>query len=407
MIKYYLFIIPIIVVSCSKTEDKSGQDLKIAPIELATGGDNIVSSTNKFGFDLFQKIITIEPSNKNVFISPTSISLALAMTWNGARNTTADSMAQSLRFSDATNNEINAVFKSLIDGLTTVDEKVLLKIANSIWYRQGFTVEQDFITVNQNYYYSEVQSLDFNNPSSKNIINSWVEDKTNGKITNLIAEINPQDVMYLINAIYFKGIWQVKFDKAKTSDAPFYLSDGSLKNVPMMNIEDTINYYSNDLFRSVELDYGRGNYSMVILLPNTGKSTNDIINVLTTENWKEWTNGFLKTDIALTMPRFKFDYEITLNDILTGMGMGIAFSDNADFTGINRFGGLQISSVKHKAFVEVNEEGTEAAAATVVGIELTSFLGINLCINRPFIFAIREKYTGTVVFLGRVSDPVD
>jgi serine protease inhibitor len=403
---FYLVIGLMLVVSCDKTEDnKKNQDLKITPIDLPEGGDMVVTSSNKFGFDIFQRTINSESVDKNVFISPTSISLALAMTWNGARNSTADSMAYALRLPDLTNTEINAAYKSLIDGLSTVDEKVLLKIANSIWYRQDFTVEQDFITVNQDYYYSEVTGLDFGNPSSINVINSWVEDKTNGKIKNLLTQIDPSDVMYLINAIYFKGIWQIEFDKDKTKDAPFYLADGSQKTVPMMNMEDTLNYFSNDIVRAVELDYGRGNYSMVLLMPNTGKSIIDIVNALNPENWSDWTNGFHKTDIILSMPRFKFEYEKTLNEILMDMGMGIAFGGFADFTGINHLGGLEISYVKHKSFVEINEEGTEAAAATIVAIREVSFLDNNMYFNQPFIFAIREKSTGSIVFIGRVSDP--
>jgi serine protease inhibitor len=404
---FYLMICAGLLFSCNKTKDLIGPGLKMDPIALAAGGDMVVNSANQFGLDIFQRVIASEPSTKNVFISPTSISLALAMTLNGARNSTADSMEYALRLPDLTSTEINAVYKSLIDGLSTVDEKVLLKIANSIWYRNDFTVEQDFITVNQDYYNSEVKSLDFGDPSSKDIINGWVEDKTNGKIKDLLSQIDPSDVMYLINAIYFKGTWQIEFDKEKTKDAPFYLSDGSQKTVPMMNMEDTLNYYSNDLFRAVELDYGRGNYSMVLMMPNLEKSTDDIVQALTPENWNLWTEGFHKTDIILSMPRFKFDYEKTLNEILMDMGMGIAFSSFADFTGINHYGELEISYVKHKSFVEVNEEGTEAAAATIVAIKEVSYLDNNMIFNKPFIFAIREKSTEAVVFIGRVSDPAN
>jgi serine protease inhibitor len=402
----YLLISLFLLSSCKKAEDvTTNKGTNIAPIELAAGGDLVTASSNDFGFDIFNRIVAGAPTNQNVFISPISISLALAMTLNGARNATADSMEYALRLPDLTTNEINAVYKSLIDGLTTVDEKVLLKIANSIWYKQDFVVEQDFISVNQNFYNSKVEGLDFGNPSSKDIINGWVEDNTNGKIKNLIDRIDPLDIMYLINAIYFKGVWHTNFDKEETVEAPFYCPDGSQKLVPLMKLKDTLNYYSNDLFDAVELDYGRGNYSMVVLLPKTGKSTGDVVKELSTENWTLWTNGFHKTEIRLLMPRFKFEYEIELNDILTDMGMGIAFTGDSDFTGINPAVGLEISYVKHKSFIEVNETGTEAAAATVVDIRMTAMLENIININHPFIFAIREKSTGALVFMGRVINP--
>ena len=404
MKKYTILPFLLIIFACGPKENDTPVK-EITPIELAGGGDMVVTASNEFGLDIFQKIAAEETADKNLFISPTSISLALAMTWNGARTATADSMAYALRFPDLDTNEINAVYRDLMNGLTTVDEKVLLSIANSIWYRQDFLVENDFIAVNRNYYNAEIAGLDFGNPASKDIINGWVEDKTNGKIKNLVDEIDNSYVMFLVNAIYFKGIWQTEFDKEKTNDGQFNLTNGSQKTVSMMNLEDTLNSFSNELFQAVELDYGRGNFSMVVLLPKTEKSVDDIINELTPENWSNWMNGFNKTNLILSLPRFKFEYDIQLKDALTAMGMGIAFSGTADFTGINRNGGLYIDYVRHKSFVEVNEEGTEAAAATVVAIKETAILDNIMYVNRPFIFAIREKSTGAIVFLGRVADP--
>jgi serine protease inhibitor len=405
MKKYSLPLFLLILIACSKPTNSDAPVKELKPIELAGGGDQVVSASNEFGLDLFREISAHETIDKNLFISPTSISLALAMTWNGARTATADSMAFALRFPDLDTNEINAVYRDLMNGLTTVDEKVLLSIANSIWYRQDFVVESDFIAANQNYYKAKVAGLDFGDPSSKDIINGWVEEQTNGKIKDLIASIDNSYVMFLVNAIYFKGLWQIEFDKANTHDAPFILPDGSQKTVSMMYLDDTLSSFSNELFQAVELDYGRGNYSMVVLLPKAEKSVNDIINVLTPENWTNWMNGFNKTDLVLSLPRFKFEYDIQLKDALTAMGMGIAFSYAADFTGINKDGGLYIDYVRHKSFVEVNEEGTEAAAATVVAIKETAMLENIMYVNHPFIFAIREKSTGAVVFLGRVANP--
>jgi serpin B len=407
-----IFCVLLFFSACNQSDkDIVTTDPTIHAIELSAGGDMIVNSSNNFGLDIFQKIILNEPEDKNVFISPTSISLALAMTWNGANGTTLDSMAYALRFPDLPENEINTINHELIEGLTTADEKVQLFIANSIWYRQDFQVEQDFIDVNQNYYDAEVRSLDFASPDAKDIINGWVEDKTNDKIKDLISEINPEHVMFLIDAIYFKGIWKTGFDEECTKDSLFYLNDGAEKTVRMMNMLDTIPYLENDLFQAVELDYGIGNFSMIILLPQSNHTVNDLVTELTSENWLTWMDSFTDQEVGFLLPKFSFDYEKELNDVLTDMGMGIAFIRNiADFTRINSNGNLYIDYVKHKSFVEVNEEGTEAAAATVVAVGETSIPGNPpqikyMTVNRPFVFVIREKSTQAIVFIGRVANP--
>jgi serine protease inhibitor len=406
----FFFIIHFMAIACKKSDsDNINPDVNNNAIKLPAGGERVIASSNNFGLDIFRKVIDDEPIANNVFISPTSISLALSMTWNGADGTTKDSMAYALRFPNLQDDEINNINKELITGLTTADNKVILNIANSIWYRQDFQVEQDFVTVNKNYYDAEVRALDFASSGAKDVINNWVEDKTNGKIRNMVDNIPSEARMFLIDAIYFKGTWKIAFVKQTTQEAQFTLADGSQKTVQMMNMKDSLGYFENDVFQAVQLDYGSGNFSMVVLLPKENHVTGDILASMTSTNWQNWMNSFEPHQVGLKMPKFKFEYFKELNDILAGMGMGIAFTDMADFTRINPEGNLLISYVKHKTFLEVDEEGTEAAAATIVGIWAVSYPESDptkyMTVDHPFIFAIREKSTNAIVFIGRVSNP--
>jgi len=383
------------------------------PVPILPDGKSaaVIESMNDFGFDLFRLVLADEPADTNVFISPASISLALAMTLNGANSSTEDSMAFALRMNHLTAASINETYRDLITALTSCDEKVLLEIANSIWYRQGFDVEQVFLDINTEYYNAEVAGLNFNDPSAAETMNGWVADKTHDKITQIITPpIDPLTVMFLINAIYFKGVWTIEFDEDKTLEAPFILAGGDDKTVNMMTLVETIGYYENEQFQACQLDYGRGNYCMNIFLPKEGVTVEDIAENMNPENWEAWTSSSDTATVVISLPRFKFEYEKKLNDILSLMGMGIAFSDWADFTGINTNGGLSISQVKHKTFVEVNEEGTEAAAVTVVEIGFTCVrpdYKKYMIMNKPFLFTIREKTSNTIVFMGKLANPKD
>jgi serine protease inhibitor len=399
------------MLSCEKNQnDNHNSTLDPVEINLPDKSEAVIEASNTFGFDIFREILSDEPTAKNVFISPTSISLALGMTLNGANNTTEDSMAFALRVDGLTPEQINSTYRDLINGLTTADEKVLLAIANSIWYREGFSVEDGFLAINTNYYNAEVAALDFSSPDALNTINNWVSEQTNGLIPTILTQIDPDNIMFLINAIYFKGTWTKEFNPESTFDGVFKLTDGTDKTVRTMAFEEEIGYFDSGVFQACELDYGRGNYSMIVLLPESRASLDAVVEQLNAENWTLWMQSFVKQKVQLTLPKFTFSYEKKLNDILSLMGMGVAFDpDNADFTGINADGGIFIDFVKHKTFVEVNEEGTEAAAVTVVGMSLTSYNPdepVHMYIDHPFIFAIREKTTGAIVFIGKVAEPV-
>jgi serine protease inhibitor len=410
------YIISIAVLLCTLSCEKNKQNDNqlpndVVPIVLSEKGAEVVEASNTFGFDIFRAILADEPAEKNVFISPTSISLALGMTLNGANNATEDSMAYALRVNGLTSEEINSTYRDLMNGLTSVDDKVLLSIANAIYYREGFSVLPEFLDVNSQYYNAEVAALDFSSPDAVSTINDWVSDHTNDRITEIIDHIDESTVMLLLNAIYFKGIWKIEFNPESTYEGSFELADGSVKTVQMMANEQNVGYFENDLFQACELDYGQGNYSMIVLLPKYETTINSLYDQLSPENWENWMNSITVDSVKLSLPKFTFGYEKKLNDILALMGMGIAFDPmQADFTGINADGGLFISFVKHKTFVEVNEEGTEAAAVTIVGIDLTAYPGGDqpkiMTVDRPFIFAIREKTTKAIVFIGKVAEPV-
>ncbi|MFQ6113663.1 MAG: serpin family protein [bacterium] len=367
----------------------------------------LVESDNKFSFKLFKEIIK-EEKDKNVFISPLSVSMALGMTLNGANGETRAAMEQTLEFTGMTTEEINQSYKSLIELLAQLDPEVIFQIANSIWYRQGMTFEEEFINLNRTFFNALVRALDFGDPNSVNIINDWVKENTNGKIEKIIERIDPGIVMFLINAIYFKGTWTYEFDKELTQDDSFTLPGGSQKACKMMIQTGGFNYFENNDFQAIDLPYGKGQFRMTIFLPRGSKDVDSLVEEFDAQNWNTWLASFSPDSVTLQLPRFKLEYEIKLNDVLNALGMGIAFAPGrADFTMMYKPGGLWIDYVKHKTYVEVTEEGTEAAAVTVVAIRDSAggpeikFMRV----DRPFVFVIRENHSQTILFMGKIVEP--
>jgi len=367
---------------------------------LTIGEQQLVESSNTFGFELFQKIVDQE-GDKNIFISPLSVSMALGMTLNGADGDTYDAMKQTLELAGLTEEEINKSYQSLMELLRGLDDEVIFQIANSIWYRQGFAAKQSFLDVCQQYFDAEVTE-----GLSVSAINGWVDENTNGKIEEIIDEIDTNTVMFLINAIYFKGTWKYEFDEQDTQGAPFYLPGDSEVQCQMMQQQADLDYYASDDFQAVDLPYGNGKYSMTVLLPAQDKNIDDLIAELNDSNWNEWTGNLAEEEVKLYLPKFTLEYELEMNDVLKAMGMEVAFGWLADFSKIGG-GGLYIDKVKHKTFVEVNEEGTEAAAVTSVEVvELSSDpSGTTMRVDRPFIFAIRESHAGSILFAGKIINP--
>ena len=392
--------------SCKK-ENSGPAETKQIPLTLKQ--KEVVDKSNSFGFDFFRKVYEANAGQANLMVSPLSVSMALGMTRNGAAGSTLDAMTQTLGFSGLTEEEINQSYKYILETFTGLDPQVKLAVANSIWYRNSFSVEPSFITTDQDYFHASVSPLNFEDPGSVNTINNWVSENTNQLIPKILDEIPAEAVMYLINAVYFKGQWKYRFEKSNTLPQAFHLADGSDIQAESMSQQSDFGYYKGNGFTSVELPYNQGNYNMVILLPDAGKTIASVTAQLTRANWLSWYGNYQNQEIKLQLPKFRFSYdEKNMISILSGLGMGVAFSDFADFTRINSNGGLLISEVKHKTYIATDESGTEAAAVTSVGIGVTSTgpdEPISFTVDRPFVFFIHEKSTGTILFIGTVTDP--
>ncbi|MDT8324972.1 MAG: serpin family protein [Bacteroidota bacterium] len=375
------------------------------PMRALTAKEASINRANgSFAFDVFDRVAKTEGSG-NVFLSPLSISMALGMTMNGAAGETRDGMRETLHLDAMSAYEINNAWKGLRTLLLSADPAVALTIANSIWSRDGFAVEQAFIDSNRHYFDAEVRSLDFDDPGAADVINAWVRERTRDRIQGIVdAPIPALTMMYLINAVYFKGQWKTQFDPAKTQDAPFAAAAGPQQTVPTMRREGVMRYLDNGELQMVDLPYGWDRFSMAVLLPDEGRDIAALrASLAEPGTWTALQGSLIEREILLLLPRFRLEYEAQLDNVLAAMGMDEAFDPNvADFSGINAARELYISSVKHKTFVEVNEEGTEAAAVTSVEIGTVS-MPPTMQVNRPFLFVIHERNTGAVLFVGQVN----
>ena len=377
------------------------------PRDLSRAETRLIEIDNSFGLKLFREINAQDPG-KNLFVSPLSVAMALGMTYNGADGETQQAMARTLELEGMTIQEVDEAYRDLISLLLDLDPRVEFALANSIWYRNTMTFEQAFLDINRDYFNAEVTGLDFADPAAAGTINNWVNENTNGKIPEIVADPVTDDlVMFLINAIYFKGDWTSQFDKSLTRDAPFTLADGSQKQVETMFHESSaaVRVYSDDLLRAIDLPYGGDAFSMTILLPRDGVQLDDAITALDGPRWQAVTEGLAEAARIVGLPKFTLEYEIELKDVLSALGMEVAFGAGANFSKMGPRIDLFISEVKHKTFVDVNEEGTEAAAATSVGIGITSVGPGPFLVDRPFVFVIRERFSGAIIFVGKILDP--
>lgn len=413
LLAFLIISFGLLSLQCSKSTSPPNPTPEPSPGNLTEAEKSLIESSNRFGLKLFRQIAAGEDADSNIFISPLSVSFALGMTYNGAANETREAMARTLELSGLTIEEANRSYRSVIDLLTQLDPIVAMKIANSIWYKTRFPVKPDFIELNRTYFDALVREINFSADWAADTINHWVDVNTNGKIEKIVkSPISPEMVMFLINAVYFKGAWTIPFDTGLTIQAPFYLRDGSPTYRDFMLTDTTFEYCENDLFQAIDLPYGEKGFSMTIFLPKTTTTADDLIMEMTGENWAAWLGSFAERNVGLSLPKFKFKYKKNLNEILRALGMEIAFDPYwADFSNMafmdSLIGNLYISEVMHKTFVQVDEEGTEAAAVTSVGMGITS---VNpdpiMIINRPFMFVIREHESGTILFMGKVADPV-
>ncbi|MBW6459085.1 MAG: serpin family protein [Bacteroidales bacterium] len=400
---FVILMVPFLMFSASCKKDPEGPKQPVA-INLPAKGDAVVAKNNEFGINLFRTTALAE--DKNLMLSPLSASTALTMLLNGCNTATYEQVRDMLGYEGLTTDEINEVYKSLVTQLLAADPEVQLALANAVWYRQDFQVKPPFLESMDASFDAEIAALDFFSPSALTTINNWAKDNTNGKIEKVLDEISPDAVMFLMNALYFKGNWTYQFKKDQTADAPFYPENGNMLNVKTMRSQIPVKIHNGSRAIAAEMPYGRQNFAMVLILPE-GKLS-DFLPGFDGQEWAEITAGLdaiqEPSKVEMVMPKFKFDFEKILNDQLKELGMIDAFNPyQADLSGISDQQ-IFVSFVKQNTFVDVNEEGTEAAAVTTIGIDLTS-LPSEFVVNKPFIFAIRERMTNSLLFIGKVERP--
>ena len=390
--------------SASGPEDPVLNPIEL-PRSLTASEAAVIAQSNAFGLDLFRE--TVERDERpNIVLSPLSASMALGMTMNGAAGETFAAMRTTLGFDGLSLEEINDSYRSLIELLEDLDPEVEFTIANSVWANDDVTFLDSFFQSVMDAFDARVEARDFSAAPTLEEINGWVSDKTNGKIEKIVDQLDPQLVMLLLNAIYFDASWTTRFDPERTRATDFRRADGSTVSVEMMSLGDeTLSMGGGADFSAVELPYGGGAYSMVIVVPQPSTDARTLMAGMDDARWQAILASLAPRDVDLvSIPKLTLTYDVLLNDALKDMGMDVAFRDEADFTRMSPDGDrFCISFVRQKTFLEVDEEGTTAAAVTGVGVGTTSFNGI--VADRPYIFAIRERLSNTTLFIGLVGDP--
>ena len=381
-----------------------------APEKIGGDAAAVVKGNNVFALDLYSRL---RQKDGNLFFSPYSISDALAMTYAGARGQTAEQMATTLHFA-LPPQRLHPAFGELIRYLNAggKQRKFQLSTANALWAQKDYTFLPDFTRITKNDYQSGLKEVDFVTATeqARKTINHWVEEQTRDKIKDLIPPraLDRTTRLVLTNAIYFKSAWAHPFYKGATKKEAFHLSNNKKVQVPMMHINETLRYRDGGTFQVLELPYQHYQLSMFVLLPKKADGLADLEKALTSARLDDWLKGMKTHQVNVALPKFKFSAEFSLKDVLSKMGMPLAFTNRADFTGMTTRGRLHIDEVLHKAFVDVNEKGTEAAAATaIIAKEAAEAIlpRANFRADHPFVFLIRENRTGSILFMGRVANP--
>lgn len=382
------------VTKANKESDKAAQNVD----------KNLVNANTEFALDLFNRLASND-KNSNIFISPISISLAMAMAYNGASGESQKEISETFRFANYDAANLNNAFKLLLSSMSGIDEMVELYTGNSIWLKNDLEINKDFTSLAEEYYNASVNPADFKSSDTVNKINDWASKATDGNIKNIASPSSLNDaVMYLVNAIYFKGQWKDKFKPENTEEDDFFLADKSSKKVQMMNNSGQFDYYGGEKFQMLRMPYGRDKSAMYVLLPDEDLDINDLLAGITVQLLDNYILQSLSEEVILKFPKFNIDYSANLKNALNNMGMNTSFNkDTADFGGIAP--GVFISQIEHKAIIEVNEEGTVAAAATSFGMGATAVRPIEFTVNRPFILLIRDDRTENILFEGRIMLP--
>lgn len=378
------------------------QSIKPQPLDI--DGD-FSTRVQAFSIDFLKQMELAEPQD-NYMVSPLSLHMALGMLLNGSATTSKEEVLETLRLTGMSLKDINGNYQKLIDGLPNIDPAVTNRMANSIWQEENFEVEELFKEQLKTYFKAEHYREDFSNTATLDKINKWASDNTEGKVDRILEEISKNQVMFLINALYFKADWRQGFDPESTYNTNFNGTEG-VKNVDMMVQIDTFPYLETETFQLVGLPYASGQYEMSIILPKDGQSPASVISDLTLAQLKTHQADMAVRKVEVQVPKLKMEYGIKLNAVLSKMGMPTLFTGNADLSKIAPpAGALKVGFVKQDTFIEIDEVGTEAAAVTTIGIELTSAGPSNPLVkcNKPFFFLITEKGSGTIQFMGRINN---
>lgn len=375
------------------------------PARAATGGSaRLTKANNGFGFRLLRRIVGREAAG-NAFISPASLGLGLEMAYDGSRGKTQQAMAGTLGLGRMTPAEVRTQAASLLTALSSGDGKVRLAVADALWARAGVRFRQRFVQEMARSFGARVTTADFNSPATIEAINSWVSCATRGTIGRIVDSFSRDEVMLLLNALYFRGDWSTPFPSANTRPGTFSVASGGTVNVPMMANTAAFAYSEGAGYQAIALPYGDGRFSMKIVLPRPGVTAATLLGRLTPATWQSWTGSMTTTEVALKVPRFTIRNDRLLNGDLSAMGMAVAFHRGANFTGICER--CLLSRVIHKTYLQVDEKGTTASAVTgiVVGITAVPANRAVMTVDRPFILGLEDRQTGTLLFAGVVNDP--
>ena len=404
-------VLPLAGSGCSDpNEPEPVTTIQALPRDLTAAERELIAAGETFAFDFLAEVAAAEDAGANVFVSPLSASMALGMALAGAENDTYTTMRDALGLAGMTREQIGLAYETLIALLTNLDPSVRMEIGNSVWLRTGFQPEEAYIEDVETHFDARISTLDFDDPTAADTINAWVSDATDGLIDGIVdPPIDPLTVAFLINAIYFQGDWTLQFDPADTRPGDFRRDDGTVVSAPFMSQSDgEFPFAWGEDYVAVELPYGGEAFAMVVVVPGREVALDDFVAGLDADRWTAIVESMTPSETMVLLPKFKLEYEKSLNDVLKALGMGAAFDPfAADFSRMHRDAlalQLHISRVRQKAFIEVDEKGTRAAAVTSVEVGVTSAPPM-LTADRPFLFAIRERLSGTILFVGLVHDP--
>lgn len=398
-----LAFIGVALLTASSCSESDVPVVKPEPFTLKSA--EVIKQTDAFNWKVFKAVNELAKPGENVVVSPISITQAFGMAINGATGDNLDEMLAVLGFTDQEG--LNEAYKNIRGALSSADPKVAMEIANSAWYRDGFVIKEPFFDALRSYYGARVSGLDFDNADqAKQVMNDWVKTSTRGKIPSIIDQIEEAHILFLINAVYFNGEWSSRFDKSKTTDAPFSLANGSSVNVKMMQQKEDFQLYSGENYSALRLPYGDKSFAMTLILPQGSEDATGIVAQLGNGLWDRLVEPVSESEVNVYLPRFKVECTFNLIPALRSIGMQRAFYDEQGFRNVAD-DNIIISDVRHKTFIEVDERGTEAAAATSIGFVTTSMPMVHeFRVDRPFVFVISEKETGAILFAGKIENPL-